>query len=335
MRKLLLTIIITWFFSGCATEDYWHKGGLAEVKQDYPTALKYYSKGIESSKGNWQKAQSYKRRGKLYEKIGELQKALQDFKLAISFGELSCYMDRGDLYKKINQYENAIIEYTEYMHLVERLPNILINRGDAYYTMNNHHLAQEDYEEAFALISYTLTTDPRMTKEQYNLWKYMILKYWDYFQDEPPIINKAILIIPRLSHDNSTVLYISRFDNQPVGLYDMIINVPSGLHSFNVQYIYYTEENIITSETHTTNSVNTQNILNTQPGENKSTGGSFNVTPRRKRHSEYKSFYNKQLDYGHIYTFEVIRGSSGIRNNYEIIIKDITEKELIGNYEEE
>ena len=95
---------------------------------------------------------AYHSRGELYSRIGEHQRAIDDYNEAIQVKPgADIYNDRGLSYSKINQFQMAIDDYNEAIRLKPDFDEAYTNRGDTYFQLSKYERAIEDYNEAIRL----------------------------------------------------------------------------------------------------------------------------------------------------------------------------------------
>jgi len=276
---------------------------MADKDQDYTAAVTYYTKAIKSSRDNWEKAMSYQYRGKIFVKIGEFENALQDFSSVISLGEISGFLNRGDLYIKINEYDKAILDYSEYIKKADSSPLGFIHRGDLYITVNEITLSRADYDEAFLRINNR--TYETMNNSLYETWKYMMIKYREYFQIDPSY-NQAIINIIRPNHGN---IIVSQLNNMPVNWQNSFISIPANRYSLKVQYIV---SNVNVNKETSFEGVRNPDDLNiTNLGTRTLTTTTTTTT------TFTTTFTDRQFLSGHVYKIDANR-------NGDIFISDVT-----------
>lgn len=182
----LLGLIVT----SCSDQDqsesaqFFLKGNLALEQKEYAGAIRYYTEALEK-KSDF--ADVHSNRGIAYLRLGELDKALEDFNKAIdidkTFDEAyfnragvlidknefslaavdleqirksyqdssNYYLKWGDLKSQQGYYEQALSEYDRSLTLRPENVQALVNRGVMYFTQKNFKAAQADFEKALKL----------------------------------------------------------------------------------------------------------------------------------------------------------------------------------------
>jgi tetratricopeptide (TPR) repeat protein len=113
------------------------------------------SKAIERNLGN---EAFYVRRGSDYLKLGQLEKAIEDYTKFIETYPLAPqgYFLRGFCYFRLNQFEKSIQDFTKSIELNLNEPGYYQVRGDAYFKLGYLKEAEEDFSKAMILDSKCL-----------------------------------------------------------------------------------------------------------------------------------------------------------------------------------
>jgi tetratricopeptide (TPR) repeat protein len=95
----------------------------------------------------------YSLRGITYHRLGEYQRAIEDYdealRLAPNFAPI--YLSRGISYRRLGEYRRAIEDYDEGLRLAPGEALAYVNRGIAYDDLGEHARAIEDYDEFLRL----------------------------------------------------------------------------------------------------------------------------------------------------------------------------------------
>ncbi|WP_428655959.1 tetratricopeptide repeat protein [Runella sp.] len=160
------------------------KGNLQLEQKEYAGAIHYYDEAL-AKKSDF--ADVHSNRGIAYLRLGELDKALEDFNKAIDidrtfdqayFNRAGALIDKhefslaatdleqirksyqdstnyylkwGDLKSQQGYYEQALSEYDRSLTLRPENVQALVNRGVIYFTKKNFKEAQKDFEQALKL----------------------------------------------------------------------------------------------------------------------------------------------------------------------------------------
>ncbi len=132
-------------------------GGLLRYEaEDYLEAASRLSRGLEMSTMeatviNLEIIHFY--RGNTYSALGEYQKAIADYDMAIQIDpQLSeAYNNRGNTYSDLGEYQKAIADYDMAIQLNPQLGEAYYNRGNTYYALGEYQKAIADYDMAIQI----------------------------------------------------------------------------------------------------------------------------------------------------------------------------------------
>ena len=98
-------------------------------------------------------ADAYYTRGCLYARMGDLEKAYEDFTWAIAINHRSsdAFYNRGMVLARMDKYDLAIKDFDEAIELDPHAADAYCNRGNAYFQSGKNDLAMKDYNKAIQL----------------------------------------------------------------------------------------------------------------------------------------------------------------------------------------
>ncbi len=98
-------------------------------------------------------AQSHMKKGRIYARKGEYEKAIKEYTKAIELKPdyVEAHNELGCAYDDIKEYEKAIEKYSKAIELKPDYEMAFYNRGNAYYHMRKYEKAIEDYTRAVEL----------------------------------------------------------------------------------------------------------------------------------------------------------------------------------------
>jgi protein O-mannosyl-transferase len=128
---LAMLVVLTWKQCG-----YWKN------------SIELWNHAIKVTKDNYL---AHNGRGVAYYKLGQNQKAIEDYNEAIRLNPYDdAYHNRGTAYAKISLYQKAIEDYNEAIRLKPRA-DTYHNRGFIYYKLGQHKRAIEDFSHAILM----------------------------------------------------------------------------------------------------------------------------------------------------------------------------------------
>jgi len=112
-------------------------------------AIEDYDKAIALSPSY---ALAYNNRGLVFDKMGRLDKAKEDYDKAIALAPSYsyAYINRGLVFDKMGRLDKAIEDYDKAIALSPSDPNVYNNRGLVFHKMGRLDKAKEDYDRAIA-----------------------------------------------------------------------------------------------------------------------------------------------------------------------------------------
>lgn len=131
---------------------------------NFPLALKNYSKVIELDPPDLSDAELHKSRGQVYAMIRDYDHASKDFDLAINLDpkDTGTYLYRGKMYLELTKDSLALKDFEKIVELDSTNPF-----GYLYTGMVNYHFGK--YDKAEKLLLTTLTYSPKDTMAMYTL----------------------------------------------------------------------------------------------------------------------------------------------------------------------
>src|SRR5262245_10833273 len=144
MTRFLLAILLAFNLTSAAfadVRDLQQRGLAARLRGDNFGAIYYFTQAIDV--GNLRPsdlAMVLVSRGVAYDNIGEMDKAIADFSIAIELKPQfwDAYIDRGLSFAKKGQYDLAIGDFTDASQGGENAYLALNNRGNVYALKGEH-----------------------------------------------------------------------------------------------------------------------------------------------------------------------------------------------------
>ena len=120
--------------------------------------IEYFTKAIDFNPGSIKTYTSYSYRGKVYESIGEKQKALADYTKAIAIAPNVpiAYINRGELYEELGEHQKALDDHTKAIQVDSNSAPAYVARGKTLERLDRDKEALVDYNEAIAKQPYWL-----------------------------------------------------------------------------------------------------------------------------------------------------------------------------------
>ena len=117
----------------------------------WKNGLSLWSYVIEKEPG--QVSIAYTNLGSVYQKMGQYDKAMENFDKALSLdqGDYLAYLNRGSIFDKLGRLDNAIESYNKAIMLHPNAYEAYFNRGLTYSKIGNLPRAIEDFQKAIAL----------------------------------------------------------------------------------------------------------------------------------------------------------------------------------------
>lgn len=161
-------------------KDWFIRGLDAANQQEYYEAVTYFSKAIKLSSTDDARANSYYNRGTANARLGDYNRAIQDFNMAIELNPqyAEAYNNRGSAKAELEQYTEAIQDYNQAIKLNSQDAKIYHNRGTAKFRSGDYNRAIKDYDEAIKL-------NPKFAEAYSNrgLSKYNLQQYTEAIKD--------------------------------------------------------------------------------------------------------------------------------------------------------
>ena len=128
--------------------------GLALVNEGkFNEAIDHYNKAIGMTPITPDHILAFNNRGLAYNKLGQNQRALEDFNKAINLDryDMRAYKNRGVTYAKLGLYQSALEDFNEAIRLKPNYADTYINRGVTYAKLDQYQRALEDFNKATRL----------------------------------------------------------------------------------------------------------------------------------------------------------------------------------------
>lgn len=130
--------------------DWYRQGNDAFDREEYDTALSYYTKSIKLEPNSFE---IYNNRGNTYACKGEYGEAIADFDRALKLNPNFAmpYYNRGFIYAHQNKYDQAIADFDRALKLNVNFPEAYYMRGAVYEAKNEYEKAVSDFDRAILL----------------------------------------------------------------------------------------------------------------------------------------------------------------------------------------
>jgi tetratricopeptide (TPR) repeat protein len=129
--------------------------GIAYVKLgQYQRAIQDYDTAIRLKPDDAIAVAVYNNRGLAYAELGQYQRAIQDYDTAIRLKPdyaMAAYYNRGDAYANLGQHQRAIQDYDTAIRLKLNDAKVYNNRGFAYAGLGQYQRAIQDFDTAIRL----------------------------------------------------------------------------------------------------------------------------------------------------------------------------------------
>jgi Tfp pilus assembly protein PilF len=132
---------------------YYNRGLVLAKMGEYEKALQDYNKAFELNPYNVRAADLYSSRGYVYMKMGDLKAALDDYNRAVSFNPrfVLTYMNRANLYAMLEKHEEAVRDFSTFIAMKPGSVHAHMQRGNSYARLGNLSAAAADYETVLKL----------------------------------------------------------------------------------------------------------------------------------------------------------------------------------------
>jgi len=172
-KIFILISIIAFLYNYSFSYDFaglFKRGLRALNDKNYREAVEYLSKALqlpEKPGKGLSLAAVYNLRGIAYTELGENDKALEDFAIAIeTYPEyVEVYNNRGRVYYNLGEYDKAVENYSraidqdkKYLRLKEKYHEALYNKGLAFFGKGEYEKAVEDFSQVIRLNPYSEKT---------------------------------------------------------------------------------------------------------------------------------------------------------------------------------
>jgi tetratricopeptide (TPR) repeat protein len=153
---------------------------------------------------------AYNSSGSAYAKLGQYQRAIEDFNQAIRLqpDDVAVHDNRGSAYYSMGQYQSAVEDYTMVIRITPNDSNAYNNRGNAYYGLGQYQRAIEDFNQTI-----------RLNQQDALAYNDRGFAYTQLGQYQPAIddFNKAISLKSNYAdaYANRGFTYFSQGNNKP------------------------------------------------------------------------------------------------------------------------
>lgn len=157
-RTLIVFSVLSLFVSlsssavlAASAWPYYEAAERAEKAGNYAEAVALYSKSIVAEPVQvWM---TYNQRGCCYKKLGESQKAIDDFTKAIELqpAYATSYYNRALLYKQTGDWSKAVDDFSKSLVFEPNSPETYTNRAIAYDHLGERPKALEDFDKALTI----------------------------------------------------------------------------------------------------------------------------------------------------------------------------------------
>ena len=157
---------------------------------NYEQAISGFSKAIEI---NPYYADGYNFQGLAYFKLGQYQKALEKYTIAIHFATVikgpqdAYYFNRGRTYGILGEYEKAIDDYTKSIEFNSETIEVYLERGTVYNLLEQYDKALDDFTHVLIVKPDCMSAYLGCGAVYYNLRRY---------EDSVMAFTKAETIVP-------------------------------------------------------------------------------------------------------------------------------------------
>jgi tetratricopeptide (TPR) repeat protein len=145
-----LPIAMASFSLRAETLDYCHKGAIAAQKGDLEVAIERFSKCINGGElTSASMATALYNRGTAHQKIGEFDRAIQDYDKALGLNpnHVPSLYNRATVHEETGDYEGAIADYGGVIRQDPAHRYARVNRGNSHQKLGQYDLAIQDYNE--------------------------------------------------------------------------------------------------------------------------------------------------------------------------------------------
>jgi tetratricopeptide (TPR) repeat protein len=134
-------------------EQYYNEGDVSWSSGEYREAIELLSKALQVTSTEWWNYHAYYRRGDSHKKLGEYQKANQDYSETIRLAPdwYLPFSNRGEVYSALGQHEKAIEDHTEAIRLAPDEAYPFYSLGITYQILGEYQKAILNYDKAILL----------------------------------------------------------------------------------------------------------------------------------------------------------------------------------------